>query len=76
MDKPEPDYTFRILLTGVSTWGKTSILLKFSDDIFPTANMPTIGVDNKTRTIEVDDKTINLLVWDIIGLGRFKSIVS
>ena len=38
--------------------------------------MPTIGVDFKIRTIEVDTKDVRLQIWDTAGQERFKTITS
>jgi Ras-related protein Rab-1A len=56
----EYDYVFKVLLIGNSSIGKSSLLLRFSDDLFHDNFMPTIGVDFKIRTIEVDGKTFKL----------------
>ena len=56
----EYDYLFKVLLIGNSGVGKSSLLLRFADDVFNDNFMPTIGVDFKIRTIDVDSKTIKL----------------
>ena len=48
----------------------------FQDDVFHDNFMPTIGVDFKIRTIDVDGKTIKLQIWDTAGQERFKTITS
>jgi len=73
---PDYDYLFKILLIGNSGVGKSSLLLRFSDDTFTGNFMPTIGVDFKIRTLEVDGKTIKLQIWDTAGQERFKTITS
>lgn len=65
-----------MLLIGNSGVGKSSLLLRFADDVFTDNFMPTIGVDFKIRTIEVDGKTIKLQIWDTAGQERFKTITS
>ena len=72
----EYDYLFKVLLIGNSGVGKSSLLLRFADDVFTDNFMPTIGVDFKIRTIEVDGKTIKLQIWDTAGQERFKTITS
>lgn len=73
---PDYDYLFKILLIGNSGVGKSSLLLRFADDTFTDNFMPTIGVDFKIRTLEVDGKTIKLQIWDTAGQERFKTITS
>ena len=38
--------------------------------------MPTIGVDFKIRTINVDERVCKLQIWDTAGQERFKTITS
>ena len=58
--KTEYDFLFKVLLVGNSGVGKSSLLLRFAEDT-PNDNFkPTIGVDFKIRTIEVDGKIFKL----------------
>ena len=61
------DYLFKFLLIGDSGIGKTSILSRFSDNEFLTNFIPTIGVDFKIKTIDLNGKTIKLQLWDTAG---------
>jgi Ras-related protein Rab-1A len=72
----EYDYLFKLLLVGNSGVGKSSILFRFTDDIFPESYAPTIGIDFKTRTIKVDGKNVKLQIWDTAGQERFNAIQS
>ena len=38
--------------------------------------MATIGVENKSRVIEIDDKRITVQLWDTAGQERYKAIAS
>lgn len=56
--------------------GKSSLLVRFADDVFTEAFMPTIGVDFKIKTIDCEGKTVKLQIWDTAGQERFKTITS
>jgi len=68
------DYMFKVLLLGDAGVGKTSLMLRFSEDVFNKTYISTIGVDFKLRTIEVDGKRVRLQVWDTAGQERFHAI--
>lgn len=70
------DYLFKFLLIGNSAVGKSSLLLRFSDNIFNESFLPTIGVDFKIRTIDLGGKTAKLQIWDTAGQERFKTITA
>ncbi|KAA8580997.1 hypothetical protein FQN60_013955 [Etheostoma spectabile] len=46
--------TLKILIIGESGVGKSSLLLRFTDDTFDPEQAATIGVDFKVKTITVD----------------------
>ena len=68
------DYLFKILVIGDSGVGKSSFLLRYTDDTFIENHIPTIGVDFKIRTIILGGKTIKVQMWDTAGQERFKAI--
>ncbi|PVU95815.1 hypothetical protein BB561_001580 [Smittium simulii] len=70
--------TFKLLMVGDSGVGKSSILLRFTDDEFlPSENAaPTIGVDFKIKFIELDEKKYKLTIWDTAGQERFRTLTS
>ncbi|KAL6051751.1 Ras-related protein Rab-1A [Balamuthia mandrillaris] len=75
-DRESTDYMFKLLIIGDSGVGKTSLMLKFTDDVFTESYISTIGVDFKIKTIQVDGKTVKLQIWDTAGQERFRTITS
>ena len=72
----EYDYLFKLLLIGNSSVGKSSLLVRFVDDIWEENFVPTIGVDFKLKTLEIDGKKVKLQIWDTAGQERFKNITA
>lgn len=67
---------FKLVIIGDSAVGKSSLLLRFSDDKFSDNYISTIGVDFKFKTLHVDDAVVKLQIWDTAGQERFKTITS
>lgn len=61
------DALYKIVLIGESNTGKTSMLMRFADNIFNDNYLCTIGVDFKIKTLKVDNKIIKLQIWDTAG---------
>ncbi|KAG1170605.1 hypothetical protein G6F70_007517 [Rhizopus microsporus] len=70
--------TLKLLLIGNSNVGKSSLLLRFTDDTFlPQEEVSaTIGVDFKVSMMEVNGKTYKLTIWDTAGQERFRTLTS
>ena len=66
--------SLKILIIGDTLVGKTSILLKYVDHIFPEEHIATIGVEYKDKYIIKDNYNIRLQIWDTAGQERFHSI--
>ena len=65
---------FKLLLMGDSQVGKTSLLLNYTEHIFPEEHIATIGVEYKDKYIIKDNYNIRLQIWDTAGQERFRSI--
>jgi len=67
--KKQYDHLIKLIIIGDSSVGKSCMLLRFSEDSFPTSHMPTIGklillkvlgIDFKIKTINVDGQKVKL----------------
>ncbi|GLV41357.1 Rab18 [Carabus blaptoides fortunei] len=66
--------TLKILIIGESGVGKSSLLLRFTEDNFDPDQSLTIGVDFKTKRITIDGNTVKLAIWDTAGQERFRTL--
>jgi len=57
----------KIILVGDFSTGKTSLIRRFVDNQFSDTYMSTIGVKISKKMIEVDNITLQGLIWDIEG---------
>lgn len=81
MSEEKIDHAFKILLSGDTGVGKSSILLQFTEGYFNETLPTTIGVDFKVRMVEgsgSDGKTkkVKITVWDTAGQERFRTLNS
>lgn len=70
------DIILKVLTLGESTVGKTSIILKYTDNIFNSDQVATIGIDFKNKRFTFKGKETKLLLWDTAGQERFKNLAS
>ena len=54
--------------------GKSCILLQFTDNKFRLQHELTIGVEFGAKTIELNNKTIKIQIWDTAGQEAFQAI--
>ena len=64
------------LTLGDTTVGKTSIVLQYTTQKYNTQILSTIGVDFKSKVINIDNNKVKMLIWDTAGEERFRNIAS
>ena len=68
------DYLFKVLLLGDTDVGKSSLILRYTEETFNSKLVNSIGVDFKMKKKEIDGKIIKVQIWDTAGHERFRSI--
>ena len=68
--------SLRILLLGDSGVGKTSLMMRYSEDAFAPCLLSTAGVDFKVRHIDCHQrkKKVKVQIWDTAGQERMHVI--
>ena len=59
----------KLVVVGDGACGKTCLLIVFSKDEFPEVYVPTV-FENYVADIEIDQKQIELALWDTAGMTR------
>eukprot|EP01017_Pseudomicrothorax_dubius_P043253 TRINITY_DN716_c0_g7_i1.p1 TRINITY_DN716_c0_g7~~TRINITY_DN716_c0_g7_i1.p1 ORF type:complete len:226 (-),score=26.83 TRINITY_DN716_c0_g7_i1:71-748(-) len=75
-NRSEHDFLFKVVLIGDSAVGKSSILIRFTDNTFTEYYKNTIGVDFKIKSLQLDNRLVKLQIWDTAGQEQFKTITS
>ena len=67
-------YVIKILTLGDSTVGKSSLVLRYSDNKFDDHLFSTIGIDFRTKYIKIGDSSVKVLIWDTAGQEKFQTV--
>ena len=65
----------KIIFTGDSGVGKTSIINAIMGQKFPEEYEPSIGVDFFSKTIRYKGRLMKLQIWDSAGQEKFRSLI-
>ena len=60
----------QVVLVGNAGVGKTCLVRRFTQGMFPPGQGATIGVDFMIKTVEIDGEKIKLQIWDTAGQER------
>lgn len=60
-------FLFKVVLVGNAGVGKTCLVRRFTQGIFPPGQGATIGVDFMIKTVEVDNEKVKVMFIYISG---------
>jgi small GTP-binding protein len=68
------DSKFKIAVCGDPGVGKTSTILRFTDNAFSRRYIPTMGVNISDKIFQIKEKFTELIIWDIAGQTKFETM--
>lgn len=57
----------KICMIGGFSVGKTSLVKRYVHSVFSEAYLTTVGVKIDKKTVDLADRTVNLILWDLAG---------
>lgn len=64
----------KICMLGSFAVGKTSLVARFVRSIFTDKYHTTVGVKIDKKQVQVEDKLVNLILWDLYGEDEFQKV--
>ena len=68
--------SFKIIVIGDSSVGKSSLTLRGTKDNFKDYYTPTIGFEFLSFNIRIKDQIVKLQIWDTCGQEVYRSLIS
>jgi len=65
---------FKVVLLGEGRVGKTSLVLRYTQNSFEEKTPSTVQASFQTKRLNLDGQSINLAVWDTAGQERFHAL--
>jgi small GTP-binding protein len=70
------EFAFKTIIIGDPNVGKTSMILRFTDNAFRKSYIPTIGTNIIDKTIFLHDTEFQMILWDLAGQSKFQKLRS
>ncbi|MHA1838432.1 MAG: Rab family GTPase [Candidatus Ranarchaeia archaeon] len=70
------DYIFKVCFLGQGNVGKTSLILRYTQNAFIEDYKPTLGTDFAIKKLSIGGRKIALQIWDLAGQEHFNNIRS
>jgi small GTP-binding protein len=64
----------KICMVGAFATGKTSLVSRFVFSLFSEKYLTTVGVKIDKKALNVEERNVNLILWDLYGEDEFQKI--
>ncbi|MGY5865505.1 MAG: GTP-binding protein [Candidatus Thorarchaeota archaeon] len=80
-ESPSPSYVLKMVALGDGAVGKTSCIMRYTEDSFGDDYKATIGTNIAVKNIEIElvkgeQKTAQVVLWDLAGQPTYKDLRS
>jgi small GTP-binding protein len=67
MAATQPMLQKKICMLGGFSVGKTSLVKRYVESVFSETYLTTVGVKIDKKTVDLGERTVNLILWDVAG---------
>ncbi|MBS7250428.1 MAG: GTP-binding protein [Candidatus Freyarchaeota archaeon] len=64
----------KIVVVGNCSSGKTCLVKRYTEGVFPEYVLMTVGVSFGVKSLNIDGQPIKLQIWDLGGVPHFKDV--
>lgn len=68
--------SLKVVVLGEAGVGKSSLMLRFTEEKFSSDILPTVGIDFRVKVVEHRGYSVKLSIWDTAGQERFRNITA
>ena len=74
-DFSQYDLSFKIIVIGDTSVGKSCLTMKATKDYFENYYTPTVGFEFYTFNCKIEEQNIRLQIWDTCGQEEYRSLI-
>ncbi|MFW9984236.1 MAG: Rab family GTPase [Candidatus Odinarchaeota archaeon] len=73
IDRPT-DFGLKVVMMGDGAVGKTSLVLRYTQNTFSPEYKQSLGASFAVRDLEIEDQNVKLVIWDVAGQPSFRQV--
>jgi len=72
-DRPT-DFGLKVVMMGDGAVGKTSLVLRYTQNTFSPEYKQSLGASFAVRDLEIQEQNVKLVIWDVAGQPSFRQV--